>query len=110
MNQNSEILNNDDVISVFKHDEGRFAAGDTFKIQQLLAEYESYIETQTKTNNNQEICLQGIECEVLRQDSEYKSWRKGKIKFVVQFEPDATANSTSSNSLDDIRNQLDNTK
>ena len=32
MNQNSEILNNDDVISVIQtSDEGRFAAGDTFK-------------------------------------------------------------------------------
>jgi len=106
MNKNSEILNNDDVISVFKHDEGRFASGNTLKVQQLLAEYEGYIKLQTKTNDNQEICLQGIECEVLRQDSEHKSWRKGKIKFVIQFEPE-TNNSRSSNSLDDIRNQLD---
>jgi len=66
MSKELEILSNNDVITVFKHDEGRFAAGDTFKIQQLLTEYESYIEAQTKTNNNQEICLQGIECEVLR--------------------------------------------
>ena len=107
MNKNAEILNNEDVISVFKHDEGRFSSGDTLKVLQLLAEYEEYIKNQAKTNNH-EICLQGIECEVLRQNSEHKSWRKGKIKFVVQFEPE-TINGHNSTSLDDIRHQLDTT-
>lgn len=66
MSKDLEILNNDDVISVFKHDEGRFASGDTFKSQQLLTEYEGYVKSQTKTENNHEIFSQGIECEVLR--------------------------------------------
>lgn len=96
-----EILTNDDVIAVFKHDEGRFNSGDTFKVQQLLKEYENYIEDNTKTTNNSEICTQGIECEVLRRDGHLKGWRKGKIKFVIQFEPDEIINNT--NSLDDIR-------
>ena len=107
MNHNLEILNNNDVISVFKHDEGRFASGNTLKVQQLLAEYEGYIKVQTKTAANHEICLQGIECEVIRQSSEHKSWRKGKIKFVVQFEPDVSENSQKPDSLDEIRQQLD---
>ena len=66
MSKELEILNKDDVISVLKHDENSFTSGNTMKVQQLLAEYEEYIETQTKTSNNSEICLQGIECEVLR--------------------------------------------
>ena len=107
MNKELEILNNDDVISVSKHNEGRFASGDTLKVQQFVAEYEGYIEAQTKTINNHEIFLQGIECEVLRQNSEHKSWRKGKIKFVVQFEPDEPENHDNLNALDDIRKQLD---
>ena len=40
MSEDLEILNNDDVVSVFKHYEGRFASGDTIKAQQLLTEYE----------------------------------------------------------------------
>lgn len=108
MTKNVEILNNDDVISVFKHDEGRFASGDTLKVQQLLTEYQGYIEAQTKTINNHEI-FEGIECEVLRQNSEHKSWCKGKIKLVVQFEPE-TINDNNSTLLDDIRHQLDTKK
>ncbi len=106
MSKDLEILNNDDVVSVFKHDAGRFASGDTFKVQQLLMEYEGYIAVQTKTTNNSEICTQGIECQVLRQDNNSKGWRKGKIKFVIQFEPDEAVNSVNSNSLDDIRHRI----
>ena len=105
MNKNVQILNNDDVISVLKHDEGRFASGDTIKVQQLLREYEGYIDANTKTINNSEICSQGIECEVLRHDGNLKGWKKGKIKFVVQFESDEIINN--SNSLNDIRQQID---
>ena len=109
MNKEPEILNNNDVISVFKHDEGRFASGNTLKVQQLLAEYEGYIKAQTKTATNHEICLEGIECEVIRQNSVHKTWRKGKIRFVVQFEPDEPENNINSNALSDIRRQLDTT-
>ena len=109
MSKDMEVLNNDDVISVFKHDEGRFASGDTFKAQQLLTEYEGYIKAQTKTESSHEIFLQGIECEVLRQHANSKGWRKGKIKFVVQFEPDETNSHANSNSLDDIRDRIQTT-
>lgn len=109
MKKNIEILNNDDVISVFKHDEGRFSAGNTLKVQQLTEEYQKYIEGQMKNADNSEICTQGIECEVLKQDDNLKGWRKGRIKFVVQFESDEVTNSLNSNSLNDIRQQLDST-
>lgn len=107
MSQEREILNNNDVVSVLKHDEGRFASGDTLKVFQLLAEYERYIEAQTKSSTNSDIFLQGIECEVLRQNNNSKGWRKGKIKFVIQFEPDAVESNKDSNTLDDIRKQID---
>ena len=107
MNKNTEILNNNDVISVLKHDEGKFASGDTIKVQQLLEEYEGYIDANSKTVSNSEICTQGFECEVLRQDGNLKGWIKGKIKFVIQFESDEVINN--SNSLNDIRQQLDST-
>ena len=107
MSKDLEILKNNDVISVLKQEEGRFASGDTFKVQQLLKEYEGYIEAATRTINNSEIFEQGIECEVLRHDGDRLGWRKGRIKFVVQFEPEETENDCSSNSLDDIRQQLD---
>ena len=109
MDNNTEILHNNDVISVPKHDEGRFGSGDTFKVEQLLKEYEGYIETGTKTTNNSEICIQGIECEVLRHDGKSKGWKKGKIKFVIQFESNETVNHSNSNSLNDIRQQIDST-
>ena len=83
MSKNLEVLNNDDVISVVNQHEGRFASGDTFKVQQITKEYEGYIEAATRTINNSEIFTEGIECEVLRHDGEHKGWRKGKIKFVV---------------------------
>ncbi len=107
MSKDLEILNNDDVISVFKHDAGRFASGDTLKVQQLIAEYEGYIKVETENVNNSEICTQGIECQVLRQDNNSKGWRKGKIKFVVQFEPEEDESNNKPNSLDDIRQQID---
>ena len=106
MNQEREVVNSNEVISVFKHDEGRFTSGDTIKAIQLLAEYEEYIEAQTK-NNNSEICSQGIDCEILRQNHNSKGWRKGKIRFVIQFEPEETSNNNVSNSLDDIRDRMD---
>jgi hypothetical protein len=109
MSQEREILNNNDVVSVLKHDEGRFASGDTLKVFQLLAEYEGYIKAQTKTSTNSEIFLQGIECEILRQNNNSKGWRKGKIKFVIQFEPEEISNNANSNSLDDIRIRMDST-
>ena len=109
MKENHEILNEFDVISVTHQNEGRFASGDTFKVQQILKEYEGYMKAGTKTINNSEIWIQGIECEVLRHDSDSKGWKKGKIKFVVQFEPEEAENNYNSNSLDDIRQQLDST-
>ena len=50
--------------------------------------------------------LEQIECEVLRQSGNSKGWRKGKIKFVVQFEPDDINSNADSNSLDDIRDRI----
>lgn len=102
MSKEREILKDNDVISVFEQDKGKFASGDTLKVLQLLAEYEEYI-------TNSEAFLQGMECEVLMQNSEYQGWRKGKIKFVVQFEPEEVGNENSANSLADIRKQIDNT-
>ena len=107
MSKDLEILQENDVISVFKHDEGRFVSGDTIKAQQLLTEYENYIKGQAKNADNSEMCIHGIECEVLRQNGEHQGWRKGKIKFVVQFEPDVVESNKSSNGLDDIRQQID---
>ena len=109
MSKNLENLNNDDVISVLKHDQGRFSSGDTLKVQQLLDEYEEYIKGNAKSQNNSEICTQGIECEVLMQEGNLKGWKKGKIKFVIQFESDEITNHSSTNSLNDIRQQLDST-
>lgn len=102
MSKEREILKDNDVISVFEQNRGKFASGDTLKVLQLLAEYEGYI-------TNSEVFLQGMECEVLMQNSEYQGWRKGKIKFVVQFEPEEVENENSPNSLADIRKQIDNT-
>ncbi len=109
MNKNTEVLSNDDVISVLKHDEGRFGLGDTVKVQQLIKEYEEYIKGNGKGTKNFDICTQGIECEVLRKEGNVKGWKKGKIKFVIQFESDEIVNNSSSNSLNDIRQQLDST-
>ena len=72
MNNNLEVLKDGDVISVLRQEEGRFASGDTLKVQQLLNEYAEYIEPETKTTNHSEIFTQGMECEILRQDGEHK--------------------------------------
>ena len=77
------------------------------KIQQLLEEYKEYIEEISEHTNNSKMFAQSIKCEVSREHSEHKGWRKGKIKFVVQFEPDVVEDNKSSNALDDIRQQID---
>ena len=107
MNQEQEILNNNDVISIVDLREAEFVSGNTLKIQQLLEEYKEYIEEISEHTSNSKMFAQSIECEVLRQDGEHKGWRKGKIKFVVQFEPDVIEGNKSSNALDDIRQQID---
>jgi hypothetical protein len=107
MSKNIEILSSNDVISVLKHDKERFSLGDTLKVKQLLEEYEEYIGVETKATNNSEIFIEGIECDVLREDGNSKGWRKGKIKFVVQFEPEEAEIHNNLNSLEDIRKQID---
>ena len=108
MSKDLEILNNNNVISVLQICEGEFGLGNTLKIQQLLEEYKQHIYRSKGSNNsNAKIFDDCIKCEVLRQDGEHKGWRKGKIKFVVQFEPDVVENNKSSNALDDIRQQID---
>ena len=108
MNRGLEILNNNDVISVIQIREGEFGSGNTLKIQQLLEEYKQHIYRSKGSNNsNAKIFDDCIECEVLRQNGEHKGWRKGKIKFIVQFEPDVIEGNKSSNALDDIRQQID---
>ena len=83
MSKDLEILNNDDVISVFKHDENRFVSGDTLKVQQLCNEYKTYVSESNASVSNKEIFEQCIECEVLRENGEHKGWRRGKIRFVI---------------------------
>lgn len=107
MNNNSEVLNNDDVISLSEKQQRRFMLGDTLKLEQLLQEYRQYVAQNKTATRNKEIFEQGIECEILRHDSEHKGWRKGKIKFVIQFEPKEGENNCDLNSLDDIRQKLD---
>ena len=111
MSKDLEILNNNDVISVVDMSKADFFSGNTLKIQQLLEEYKEYVRESKaiRSNGSTNICDHGIECEVLRQNSDHKGWRKGKIKFVVQFEPDEIESIASSNSLDDIRKQIDTT-
>ncbi|MGL4759386.1 MAG: KGK domain-containing protein, partial [Patescibacteria group bacterium] len=56
-----------------------------------------------------EIFIEGIECEILSKDGNSKGWRKGKIKFVVQFESEVADISNNLNSLEDIRKQINST-
>ena len=107
MSKDLEILRDDDVISVLEDDEGRFVCGDTLQVKQLYNEYKTYVNESNASISNKEIFEQYIHCKVLRQDGEHKGWRKGKIKFVVQFEPDVVESNKSSNALDDIRQQID---
>ncbi|HEY9771778.1 MAG TPA: hypothetical protein V6C71_25320 [Coleofasciculaceae cyanobacterium] len=85
MSKDLEILNRDDVISVFKHDEGRFICGDTLRVEQLCNDYKTYVDESNTSVSNKEIFEQHIDCEVLRQNGEYQGWQKRKIKFVIQF-------------------------
>ncbi|MEM8830230.1 MAG: KGK domain-containing protein [Cyanobacteria bacterium P01_G01_bin.19] len=108
-----EILNTNDVVSVIGQSKGKFASGDTFKLQQLLEEYVEYTNKSAEDKNNSKIFSNSIECEVLRHDREHKGWRKGKIKFVVQFEPEKEETSQKEeisqniDSLDSIWQQID---
>ena len=105
MSKDLEILNNDDVIAISQNSKGKFDAGNTLKIQQLLAEYKQYIYSSKHWNSK--IFDDYIECELLRHDGKHNGWKKGKIRFVVQFEPEEAEINNSPNSLDDIRQQID---
>lgn len=106
--QNLEILDNDDVIAVSKEFKNEFNAGNTLKIQQLLKEYQEYV-TESNGIDKSGIFIEGIEFEILSKNGNSKGWRKGKIKFIVQFEPEEAEINNNSNSLEDIRKQIDKT-
>ncbi|MBE9044617.1 hypothetical protein IQ255_09405 [Pleurocapsales cyanobacterium LEGE 10410] len=106
MSKDLEILNNNDVISVVGINKAKFNSGNTFKIQQILEEFREYADNSSLNDSELKIFDNSIECEVLRQDGD-KGWRKGKIKFVVQFEPDVVESNKNTNTLDDIREQID---
>ena len=106
MSKDLEILDSKDVVSVVNLREAESVSGNALKIQQLLEEYKEYVEETKQNSRNSKICIEGIEFEVLRQDANSKGWRKGKIKFVIQFEPDEANNYADSNSLDDIRDRI----
>jgi hypothetical protein len=103
--QNLEILDNSDVIAISEEFRDKFNGGNTLKIQQLLEEYQEYI-ADSNGSSKSEIFIESIECEVLSKDGNFKGWRKGKIKFVVQFEPEEAEISNNLNSLEDIRRQI----
>lgn len=106
--QNLEILDNDDVMTVSEEFKNEFNRGNTLKIQQLLEEYQEYF-VESNESSKSEIFIEGIECEILTKDGNLKGWRKGKIKFVVQFEPEQAEISNNLNSLEDIRKQINST-
>jgi hypothetical protein len=106
--QNFEILDNDDVMAISEEFKNEFIRGKTLKINQLLEEYQEYIADNHGTSKS-EIFIEGIECEILTKDGNLKGWRKGKIKFVVQFEPEEGEISNNLNSLEDIRKQINST-
>lgn len=105
--QNLKILDNGDVIAVSEKFKDEFNKGDTLKIQQLLEEYQEYV-AESNGSSKSEIFVAGIECEVLSKDGNLKGWKKEKIKFVLQFEPEETE-FNNINSLEDIRKQIDST-
>lgn len=103
MNREIEILDIEDVVAVLPESEGRFILGNTLRGKQLLKEYKAYV---GKSNgSNCEMFTEGIECEVLRHDGKHQGWRRGKIKFVIQFEPNEAESAI--HSLDDIRQQME---
>lgn len=109
MSKDLEILDNNDVIAISQNFKGEFNAGETLKIQQLLEEYKQYIYNSEVSSWNGKIFNDSVDCNVLRHKGNNEGWRKGKIKFVVQFEPEKLENENHKNSLDDIRKQMDNT-
>ena len=65
MNQNKEILNNDDVISIYQKSPEKFYSGNTLKIQQLFEEYkQSIYRSKSSENSNAKIFDNCIECQV----------------------------------------------
>jgi hypothetical protein len=100
-----EILDNGDVIAISGQFRDEFIRGKTLKINQLLEEYQEYI-VESNGSSKSEIFIEGIECEVLSKDGNSRGWRKGKIKFAVQFEPEEAEISNNLNSLEDIRRQI----
>ena len=55
MSKDLEILRDDDVISVFEDDEGRFVCGDTLQVKQLCNEYKTYVDESNASISNKEI-------------------------------------------------------
>jgi hypothetical protein len=99
-------LNNDDVISI--NPSASFGAGDTTRVGNLL--YQARLRHSGNNGQNMErlwFTEEGVSCEVLK--SEGGGWQKGKIRFRLDFVPDALpASSPNSNSpLDDLRSNLD---
>jgi hypothetical protein len=105
-NKNLEKLAPDDVVSLTTIP---FEKGSTVKVTQILEEY--YSDIYNKFNQYKATILrEGIECEILRVNE--GKWRKGKIKLILEFEPDEIEIKTeversSDSLLDDIRQEIE---
>lgn len=102
-NQKLEKLATNDVVSFTKIPLDK---GSTLKVSQIIEEYQNQINHRYKA----EILFEGIECEVLRVNE--GKWRKGKLKLILEFEPNEPEikiemNRSNDSLLDDIRQAID---
>jgi hypothetical protein len=112
MGNKFEKLNHNDVVSVNRDNFERLDVSSTLKALELIAAIKEDV-----GSNNREAKLfeDGMECEVLRPGAD--GWKKGKVRFVLEFCPDEPENnenqeneqldtSQKSSPLDDLRKQL----
>ncbi len=98
MNNHRDMMQKDDVVTVLAEDR-ILINHKTFTVDELLSELSQRI-TGENIYQMKKWCMDGVSCQIL---SPNQNWRKGKVKFCLEFVPDEAESP-----LDDIRQQINN--
>jgi hypothetical protein len=112
MNNNLERVEREDVVSVYS---GQiFVNNRTFTLNEFITAFMPIVKEKSApwTEDKEKWFNEGLDCKILKPGA--KSWRRGKVRISLEFEPEAlevadapeSSDSQASSPLDDIRQRM----
>ncbi len=112
MNNKFERVEREDVVSVYS---GQiFVNNRTFTLNEFITAFMPIVKEKSApwTEEKEKWFSEGLDCKILKPGA--KSWRRGKVRISLEFEPEAlevaeapeSSDSQASSPLDDIRQRM----